>query len=42
MILKTGSKQLIYTETYNQILKKLFQFHIDKQSCIRQYVLNVT
>lgn len=35
-------KQLIFTETYNQILKKLLQFHIDEQSCIRQYELKVT
>lgn len=42
MILKTGSKQLSFTETYNQILKKLLQFHIDEQSCIRQYELKVT
>lgn len=42
MIFQTRSKQLIFTETYNQILKKLLQFHIDEQSCIRQYVLNVT
>lgn len=32
----------VFPETYNQILKKLLQFHIDEQSCIRQYELKVT